>query len=71
MVTCVLLAELVLFIFIAMYHEQGQVLVKQHLVSQMKKYNHVYPSQYERAYRLYSKHGKIIKFIISCLFIHV
>ncbi|CAF3518724.1 unnamed protein product [Rotaria sp. Silwood1] len=49
LVTCVLLAELALFIFIAMYHEQGQVLIKQHLVSQVKKYNHMYPSQYEKA----------------------
>ena len=32
-----------------MYHEQWQVLMKQRLVSQMKRYNHAYPSQYERA----------------------
>ncbi|CAF0958133.1 unnamed protein product [Rotaria sordida] len=49
LVTCVLLAELALFLFIAMYHEQGQVLVKQHLISQVKKYNHIYPGQYEKA----------------------
>jgi hypothetical protein len=49
LVTSVLLAELALFVFIAVYHEQWQVHIKQHLVSQMKKYNHINPSQYERA----------------------
>ncbi|CAF3216393.1 unnamed protein product [Rotaria socialis] len=49
LVTCVLLAQLTLFIFIAMHHEQGQSLVKQRLVSQIKKYNHMYAGQYEKA----------------------
>jgi len=49
LVTCVLLAELALFTYIAMYHEQWQVLIKQRLVAQTKKYNYEYPSQYERA----------------------
>lgn len=49
MVTSVLLAELSLFIFIAIYHDQGQIFVKQRLISQMKTYNHLYPSQYEKA----------------------
>lgn len=49
LVTTVLLAELTLFVFTAFYHEQWQVLMKQRLVSQMKRYNHAYPSQYERA----------------------
>ena len=49
MVTSVLLAELALFVSIAMYHEQGELLVKQRLISQMKKYNHLYPNQYEKA----------------------
>ncbi|CAF0847452.1 unnamed protein product [Adineta ricciae] len=49
LITCVLLLELALFIYIAMYYDQGQLLVKQRLVSQMKKYNHMYPSQYEKA----------------------
>jgi hypothetical protein len=49
LVTSVLLAELGLFIFIGIYHDQGQSLVKQRLVSQMKTYNHMYPSQYEKA----------------------
>lgn len=49
LITTVLLAELALFVLIAMYHEDWQNLTKQHLVSQMKRYNHVYPSQYERA----------------------
>ncbi|CAF1306349.1 unnamed protein product [Adineta steineri] len=49
LITSILLVELALFIFIAMHYEQGQSLVKQRLVSQMKKYNHMYPSQYERA----------------------
>ena len=43
------MAELALFIYIAMYYEQGQSLVKQRLVSQMKKYNHMYSGQYEKA----------------------
>jgi hypothetical protein len=43
------LTELALFTYIAMYHEQWQVHIKQRLVSQMKKYNHILPSQYERA----------------------
>lgn len=32
-----------------MHYEQGQSLVKQRLAAEMKKYNHVYPGQYERA----------------------
>jgi hypothetical protein len=49
LVTGILLVELALFIFIAMYHDEGQLIVKQHLVSQMRKYNHMYPTQYEKA----------------------
>jgi len=49
LVTCILLAELALFTYIAMYHEQWQVLIKERLVSQAKKYNYESPSQYERA----------------------
>ncbi len=43
------MAELALFTYIAMYHEQWQVLIKQRLAAQTKKYNYEYPSQYERA----------------------
>jgi hypothetical protein len=43
------LAELALFAYIALHHEQWQVLIKERLVSQTKKYNPEYPSQYERA----------------------
>ncbi|CAF5084098.1 unnamed protein product, partial [Rotaria magnacalcarata] len=32
-----------------MHHEQGQSLVKQRLVSQIKKYNHMYAGQYEKS----------------------
>ncbi|CAF4841493.1 unnamed protein product, partial [Rotaria sp. Silwood1] len=49
LVTCVLLTELALFTYIAMYHDQWEGLIKQRLVSQTKKYNHLNPSQYERA----------------------
>jgi hypothetical protein len=49
LVTSILLAELALFTYIAMYHEQWQILIKQRLVSQTKKYNHMNPNQYERA----------------------
>jgi hypothetical protein len=49
LVTCVLLTELALFTYIALYHEQWHILIKEHLVSQTKKYNHEYSSQYERA----------------------
>jgi len=49
LVTCVLLAELALFTYIALYHEQCRVLIKERLVSQTKKYNHQHPSQYEHA----------------------
>ena len=49
MVTCVLLTELALFTYLAMSHEQWGVMIKDRLVSQMKKYNGAEPSQYERA----------------------
>jgi hypothetical protein len=49
LVTFVLLTELALFTYIAMYHEQWQIHIKERLVSQMKNYNHEHPSQYERA----------------------
>ncbi len=69
MVTCVLLAELSLFIFIAVYHDQGQSLVKQRLVSQMKTYNHIYPSQYEKSIDyIQSQVIMIDKKIISLIF---
>ena len=49
LVVSVLLAEIVLFILIALHYEQGQVLFKQRLVSQIKTYNHQHPGQYEKA----------------------
>lgn len=49
MVTCVLLTELALFTYLAMSHEHWQVMIKDRLVSQMKKYDGVQASQYERA----------------------
>lgn len=49
LVTCVLLTELALFTYIALYHEQWQLLIKERLVSQTKKYNYEYPGRYERA----------------------
>lgn len=49
LVTTVLLAELGLYILIALYYDQGQILIKEHLRSQMKTYNYLYPSPYERA----------------------
>lgn len=49
LVVTILLAELALFIIVALHYEQWQANVKQHLVSHMKRYNHIHPSQYERA----------------------
>jgi hypothetical protein len=49
LVVSVLLAEIVLFVLIALHYEQGQVLFKQRLVSQIKTYNHQHPGQYEKA----------------------
>jgi len=43
------LTELALFTYIALYHEQWQVSVKQRLVAQTKKYNYEHPGRYEHA----------------------
>ena len=49
LVVSVLLTEIVLFVLIALHYEQGQVLFKQRLVSQIKTYNHQHPGYYEKA----------------------
>ncbi|UJR38023.1 hypothetical protein I4U23_030705 [Adineta vaga] len=49
LITTILLAELALFTYIAVEREQWHSLIKQRLVSQIKKYDHLHPDQYERA----------------------
>ncbi|CAF0861284.1 unnamed protein product [Adineta ricciae] len=49
LITTILLAELALFTYLAIEHEQWHTLIKQRLTSQMKNYNHLQASQYERA----------------------
>ncbi|CAF1430799.1 unnamed protein product [Rotaria magnacalcarata] len=49
LVACALLMELALFAHMALHHDRWEVFIKQRLVSETKKYNHLNPSQYERS----------------------
>lgn len=45
----VLLVEVGFFIIIALHYDQGRLMLKDQLISQMKNYDHLHPSSYERA----------------------
>lgn len=49
LVVSVLLMELAVFMWVAQSYDQGRNLLKEHLVTQLKTYNHFYPGNYERA----------------------
>lgn len=66
----VLLVEVGFFIIIALHYDQGRSMLKDHLISQMKNYDHLHPSSYEQAVdAIQNRVGFFISVIVSQRFL--